>query len=90
MSEKNRTVKLVDGVWLGHIHRAATLFKLSYITMDVWQNMAENYGNGNMAQHLVHLFRGFFNDMFSGFPEGYYLEITPIMFLTPLSLGRVC
>lgn len=49
-------LKLVDGAWLGHIHRVNTPYNLRHVTKDAWQVMTEEYGDGQLEQHHVHLY----------------------------------
>ncbi|KAF1938422.1 hypothetical protein EJ02DRAFT_437123 [Clathrospora elynae] len=64
-------LKLVDGAWLGHTHRVTTPFALRHITKDAWQVMAEEYGDGILAQHHVHLYSKLLHDVDAGLPEAH-------------------
>lgn len=43
--------KLVDGAWLGHIHKVATPFELRGVTKNAWQVMSEELGDGDLAKN---------------------------------------
>jgi hypothetical protein len=46
----------VDGAWLGHINKATTPFALRHITNNAWQILSEEYGDGDIEKHHVHVF----------------------------------
>ncbi|KAM7193799.1 hypothetical protein V8F33_007588 [Rhypophila sp. PSN 637] len=51
-------LKFVDGAWLGHINRAATApFHFSDVTKTLWQILSEEYGDGDLKKHHVHVYR---------------------------------
>ncbi|KAK4219482.1 hypothetical protein QBC37DRAFT_272989 [Rhypophila decipiens] len=51
-------LKFVDGAWLGHISRAATApFHFSDVTKTLWQILSEEYGDGDLKKHHVHVYR---------------------------------
>lgn len=49
-------LKLVDGAWVGHVHRVSTPYDKRHVTKDAWQVMIEEYGDGNLEMHHVHLY----------------------------------
>ena len=49
-------LKLVDGAWLGHVHRVTTPYGKRHVTKDAWQVMTEEYGDGNLEMHHVYLY----------------------------------
>ncbi|KAI2678232.1 hypothetical protein DTO013E5_9704 [Penicillium roqueforti] len=49
-------LKLVDGAWVGHIHRVSTPYGKRHVTRDAWQVLSEEYGDGNLEMHHVHLY----------------------------------
>ncbi|EME85167.1 uncharacterized protein MYCFIDRAFT_41966 [Pseudocercospora fijiensis CIRAD86] len=49
--------KLVDGAWLGHIHRFSTSFDQRPITRLAWQIMSEELGDGDVAKNHVFVYR---------------------------------
>ncbi|KAJ5409131.1 hypothetical protein N7509_003014 [Penicillium cosmopolitanum] len=49
-------LKLVDGAWLGHVHRVSTPYSKRHVTKDAWQVMSEEYGDGSLEMHHVHLY----------------------------------
>lgn len=48
--------KLVDGAWLGHIHRAQTPFNMRNITKDAWQIFSEELGDGDIDKHHAYVY----------------------------------
>ncbi|KAK8155454.1 hypothetical protein BC567DRAFT_149232, partial [Phyllosticta citribraziliensis] len=62
-------LKLVDGAWLGHIHRVTTPFALRHVTKGAWQVMSEEYGDGNLEQHHVHLYKKLLEEAGARLPE---------------------
>ncbi|PFH61440.1 hypothetical protein XA68_17344 [Ophiocordyceps unilateralis] len=49
-------VKLVDGAWLGHIHKATTHFADRHITRAAWQILSEELGDGDLAKSHVDVY----------------------------------
>ncbi|RCI14560.1 hypothetical protein L249_6875 [Ophiocordyceps polyrhachis-furcata BCC 54312] len=49
-------VKLVDGAWLGHIHKATTRFADRHITRAAWQILSEELGDGDVARNHVQVY----------------------------------
>ncbi|RDA85197.1 hypothetical protein CP532_2389 [Ophiocordyceps camponoti-leonardi (nom. inval.)] len=49
-------VKLVDGAWLGHIHKATTRFADRHVTRAAWQILSEELGDGDLARNHVHVY----------------------------------
>ncbi|RDA94478.1 hypothetical protein CP533_2291 [Ophiocordyceps camponoti-saundersi (nom. inval.)] len=49
-------VKLVDGAWLGHVHKATTRFADRHITRAAWQILSEELGDGDLARNHVHVY----------------------------------
>ncbi|XP_044718951.1 iron-containing redox enzyme domain-containing protein [Hirsutella rhossiliensis] len=49
-------VKLVDGAWLGHIHKITTPFADRRITRAAWQVLSEELGDGDLVKNHVHLY----------------------------------
>ncbi|KAK2612470.1 hypothetical protein QQS21_001574 [Conoideocrella luteorostrata] len=64
-------VKLVDGAWLGHVHKITTPFALRGITRDAWQVMSEEYGDGDLSKHHVYLYRKLLAGIGCPLPEGH-------------------
>ncbi|KAK8164390.1 hypothetical protein IWX90DRAFT_257993 [Phyllosticta citrichinensis] len=62
-------LKLVDGAWLGNIHRVTTPFALRHVTKGAWQVMSEEYGDGNLEQHHVHLYKKLLEEAGARLPE---------------------
>lgn len=51
-------LKLVDGAWLGHISRTSTApFIFSGTIKILWQILSEEYGDGDLRKHHVHVYR---------------------------------
>ncbi|KAJ6443782.1 ABC transporter [Purpureocillium lavendulum] len=42
--------KLVDGAWLGHVHRATTPFAYRRVTKAAWQVLSEELGDGDLEK----------------------------------------
>ncbi|OAQ93982.1 ABC transporter [Purpureocillium lilacinum] len=42
--------KLVDGAWLGHVHRATAPFAYRRVTKAAWQVLSEELGDGDLAK----------------------------------------
>lgn len=49
-------VKLVDGAWLGHIHRVTTPFVDRRVTKAAWQILSEELGDGDLARNHAHVY----------------------------------
>lgn len=61
--------KLVDGAWLGHIHRATTPFHLRPITKNAWQVLSEELGDGDLSKNHAAIFRQLLHDIKAQLPE---------------------
>jgi hypothetical protein len=60
--------KMVDGAWLGHIHKISTPFSLRPITKKAWQVMSEELGDGDLAKNHVFLWRDLMDDIKADLP----------------------
>jgi hypothetical protein len=60
--------KMVDGAWLGHIHKISTPFSLRPITKKAWQVMSEELGDGDLAKNHVFLWRDLMHDIKASLP----------------------
>lgn len=49
-------VKLVDGAWLGHVHKITTPFYLRRVTKAAWQVLSEELGDGDLTKCHAHLY----------------------------------
>lgn len=49
-------IKFVDGVWLGHIHKATTPFADRRTTKAAWQVLSEELGDGNLAKSHAYVY----------------------------------
>ncbi|OAA34631.1 heme oxygenase-like, multi-helical [Metarhizium rileyi] len=67
-------VKFVDGAWLGHVHKITTPFALRGVTRDAWQVLSEEFGDGDLSKHHVHLYRKLLKDVGCPLPEGHTLD----------------
>jgi hypothetical protein len=61
-------VKLVDGAWLGHIHKVSTPFALRSVTKKAWQVMSEELGDGEVSKNHVYLWRELMEDIKADLP----------------------
>ncbi|KAH7062631.1 hypothetical protein B0J12DRAFT_707858 [Macrophomina phaseolina] len=64
-------VKLVDGAWLGFVHGAATPFAQRPASKAAWQVLSEEYGDGNLAQHHVHMYRELLRQVGVSMPDAH-------------------
>lgn len=49
-------VKLVDGAWLGHIHKVSTPFSDRRFTRAAWQILSEELGDGDLTRNHAYLY----------------------------------
>lgn len=73
--------KLVDGAWLGHIHRATTPFHLRHITKNAWQVLSEELGDGDLSKNHAAIFRRLLHDIQAQLPEADSTEFIERDFL---------
>ncbi|KUI59805.1 hypothetical protein VP1G_07012 [Cytospora mali] len=67
--------KLVDGAWLGHVHRVnSTPFELQPITKGAWQVLSEELGDGDLAKNHAAIYRELMEHMGANLPEAYSAE----------------
>ena len=64
-------LKLVDGAWLGHVHRVTAPFDTRPVTKDAWQVMVEEYGDGNLQMHHVYIYSQLLRDAGVSLPEAH-------------------
>ncbi|KAM7187847.1 hypothetical protein V8F20_010806 [Naviculisporaceae sp. PSN 640] len=69
-------LKLVDGAWLGHIHRVNTPYNIRHVTKDAWQVMTEEYGDGQLEQHHVHLYSQLLEEAGFSLPPPHSADFT--------------
>ncbi|KAK4207119.1 heme oxygenase-like protein, multi-helical [Rhypophila decipiens] len=69
-------LKLVDGAWLGHVHRVNTPYNLRQVTKDAWQVMTEEYGDGQLEQHHVHLYSQLLQEVGFSLPPAHSADFT--------------
>ncbi|KAE8155291.1 hypothetical protein BDV25DRAFT_135038 [Aspergillus avenaceus] len=50
-------LQLVDGAWLGHIHKITTPFKLRAVSKGLWQILSEELGDGDRKKHHVYVYQ---------------------------------
>jgi hypothetical protein len=67
-------VKLVDGAWLGHIHKITTPFALRGVTKDVWQILSEELGDGDLQKNHVYLYADLLNKVGVGLPSSHVAD----------------
>ncbi|ROV93397.1 hypothetical protein VMCG_08397 [Cytospora schulzeri] len=64
--------KLVDGAWLGHVHRISTTpFDLRPITKGAWQVLSEELGDGDLAKNHAAIYRELMRQIGANLPEAY-------------------
>ena len=73
--------KLVDGAWLGHIHKASTPFPLRGITKNAWQVLSEELGDGDLSKNHAAIFRQLLQEINAGLPEADSAEFIEKHFL---------
>ena len=61
--------KLVDGAWLGHVHKVTTPFDLRAITKNAWQVMSEELGDGDLAKNHAAIYRNLMQTIGAQLPE---------------------
>ena len=64
-------VKLIDGVWLSRINNVNTPFDLRRVCKDAWQILSEEYGDGDIEKHHVHVYQALMREIDSGLPEAH-------------------
>ncbi|KAL1616274.1 hypothetical protein SLS56_011487 [Neofusicoccum ribis] len=64
-------VKLVDGAWLGYVHGVSTPFAHRRASKAAWQVMSEEYGDGNLEQHHVHMYRELLQAVGAAVPDAH-------------------
>lgn len=67
-------VKLVDGAWLGHVHKITTPFPLREVTKHAWQVLSEELGDGDLSKNHVSLYRQILEDVGAFLPQGHSRE----------------
>lgn len=77
--------KLVDGAWLGHIHKASTQFPLRGITKNAWQVLSEELGDGDLSKNHAAIFRQLLHDIDAQLPEADSADFIEKDFLGELS-----
>lgn len=61
--------KLVDGAWLGHVHRITTPFHLRSVTKNAWQVLSEELGDGDLSKNHAAIFRTLLQNIGAQLPE---------------------
>ena len=69
-------VKLVDGAWLGHVHKTSTPFPLRHITKDAWQIMSEELGDGDLKKNHVQVYDRLLKSVGLTLPRADSIEFT--------------
>ncbi|KAI1270891.1 hypothetical protein F5Y07DRAFT_406499 [Xylaria sp. FL0933] len=68
--KQSSPLRYVDGAWLGHLNKASTLFALRMFTKNASQVLFEEYGDGDLGKHHVHLYRQLVRDVSPDLPAG--------------------
>ncbi|CRG89334.1 hypothetical protein PISL3812_06370 [Talaromyces islandicus] len=66
--------KLVDGAWLGHIHKVATSFDLRGVTKNAWQVMSEELGDGDLAKNHAAIYWSLMEKIGANLPQADSVE----------------
>lgn len=66
---KKAPCKLVDGAWLGYVHRATTPYALRPTTKTAWQIFSEELGDGDHNKNHVSLYRQLVHGIGVDLPE---------------------
>lgn len=69
--EQIAPAKCVDGAWLGHIHRVSTPFIHRNATIDAWQVLSEELGDGDLKKHHVHIYSSLLAEIGSKLPAAH-------------------
>jgi hypothetical protein len=67
-------VKLVDGAWLGHIHKITTPFALRGVTKDAWQVLSEELGDGDLQKNHVFLYANLLKSIDMDLPSSHDID----------------
>ncbi|KAI0811396.1 hypothetical protein GGR55DRAFT_642930 [Xylaria sp. FL0064] len=68
--KQSSSLRYVDGAWLGHLNKASTPFALRMFTKNASQVLFEEYGDGDLGKHHVHLYRQLVRDVSPDLPAG--------------------
>ncbi|OJD30387.1 atpase-like protein [Diplodia corticola] len=68
---QNAPSKLVDGAWLGYVHRVTTPYALRPTTKIAWQIFSEELGDGDNAKNHVYLYRRLLGSSGIDMPESH-------------------
>jgi hypothetical protein len=69
--KRNAPLKLVDGSWLGHVHKITTPFALRSVTKNAWQVLSEELGDGDLEKNHVYLYRMLLQGIGVDLPASY-------------------
>lgn len=72
--EQIAPAKCVDGAWLGHIHRVSTPFIHRNATVDAWQVLSEELGDGDLEKHHVHIYSSLLAEIGSKLPSAHDVD----------------
>jgi hypothetical protein len=61
--------KLVDGAWLGHIHKITTPFSLRGVTKDTFQVLSEELGDGDPSKNHVYVYQQLLEEVGCPLPD---------------------
>ena len=62
-------LRLVDGAWLGHVHKITTPFAYRKITKSAWQVLSEELGDGDLGKCHAHVFAELLKKMETPVPD---------------------
>ncbi|KAI1321507.1 hypothetical protein F5Y16DRAFT_416840 [Xylariaceae sp. FL0255] len=66
--------KLVDGAWLGHVHKMSTPFEHRRVTKNAWQVMSEELGDGDVSKHHAAIYLQLLQSIGVTLPEADSLD----------------
>ena len=87
--KQSAPAKFVDGAWLGHVNKVTTSFNLRPTTKIAWQVFSEEYGDGELSRHHVHVYQNLLHSVGCSLPKAHSADFTrPELGLDQLSVWK--
>ncbi|UNI19327.1 hypothetical protein JDV02_005518 [Purpureocillium takamizusanense] len=80
--------KLVDGAWLGHVHRVTSPFEYRRVTKAAWQVLSEELGDGDLSRCHAYVFERLLEKVGRPVPEPTTLEFIEQTTVTDAGIWR--